>query len=190
VQPSAGPAGPDLSHAQARPVHWIITAAALATVSGAAALIQPSDATATPGSPAAAPRAADAEYPIDCGPYDIVVTDEVAVDLDSDGRAETIAAVRCDAAGGTPPSGLYVLAAPAEPGAPPRLAETLVDPRDRLTVHRLWAQDGTISARLIGYSSPDVPRNRPDLAGEVTWSWEDGRLRRHADESVATGLSV
>jgi hypothetical protein len=189
--PPAVPDRPDLPHTQARPVHWILTAAAIAAALGAAALAQPTDATASPGPPpAGAPDAADAAYPVDCGPYDILVTDEAAVDLDADGRAETVAVVRCDAAGGTPPSGVYVLAAPLEPGAPPRLAQTLVDPREQLFVDRLQAGPGTVSARLIGYSSPDIPRAQPDLAGRATWAWEEGRLRLHAKDSLTTALSA
>jgi hypothetical protein len=186
VQPPA-----DLPHTQAPPVNWIITAAALAAVVGGAALLQPTDASASPGTaPAAgAPKAADAEYPVDCGPYDVLVTDEVAVDFDADGRAETVAAVRCDAAGGTPPSGLYVLAAPAEPGAAPRVAETLVDPAERMTVDRLRAGPGTVSARLLGYSSPDVPRSQPDRRRNVSWRWQDGRLRLET-EPVSSGIEA
>ncbi|MGP3969337.1 hypothetical protein [Streptomyces sp. 6N223] len=185
--PPAGPEHPDLPHTQARPVHWIVTAAALGAALGAAALAQPSDATASPGSRAAgAPEAAEAAYPVDCGPYDVLVTDEAAVDLDDDGRAETVAAVRCDAGGGTPPSGLYVLAAPPEPGAPPRVAGTLVDPAERMIVDRLSAGRGSVSARLLGYSSPDVPRTAPDLRREVTWQWRDGRLRLEAEPATAT----
>jgi hypothetical protein len=180
------PAGPGHAHTRSRAAHWITTAAALAAVMGTAALIQPSDAIATPGATPApgGPDPAAAMYPLDCGPYEIIVTDHVAVDFDADGHAETVAAVRCDAAGGTPPNGLYVLAEPADPAAPPRLAETLVDPAERMTVGRLAADAGTVSARLFGYSSPDVSRSDPDLRRDVTWSWGDGRLTLDAEPAA------
>ncbi|MGP4110845.1 hypothetical protein ACTWP5_08005 [Streptomyces sp. 4N509B] len=191
------PAGPGLPHTQTRPVHWAVTAAVLAAACGAAALIQPADATATP-EPAApatdapsadapvveAPSASAASFPLDCGPYDVLVTAEESADIDGDGRPETVAAVRCDAAGGTPPSGLYVLAAAEERGGAPRVAETLLDPAEQMTVELLEASSGTITARLLGYSSPDVPRAQPDLHAAVTWTWRDGRLHRDAEVPV------
>lgn len=180
------PAGPGHPHTRARAAHWITTAAALAAVIATAALIRPSGATANPGAAPASggPDPATATYPLDCGPYEVIVTDRVAVDFDGDGHAETVAAVRCDAAGGTPPHGLYVLAEPAERAAPPRLAETLVDPAEGMTVGRLAADGGTVAARLFGYSSPDIRRSEPDLRRDVSWSWREGRLRLDAEPTA------
>lgn len=172
--------GPGHPHTRARTVHWIATAAALAAVIGTAALASPPAATATSGRAAAGPDPAAASYPMDCGAVTTVVTDQAAVDFDGDGRAETVAAVRCDAGSGTPPHGLYVLTRPAESGAAPRVAATLLDPDQGMTVSRLSAGSGTVTVRLLGYSSADVPRCCPDLRRDVTWSWRDGHLERRA----------
>ncbi|MEO3754634.1 hypothetical protein [Streptomyces sp. B6B3] len=181
------PAGLDLPHTRARGVHWVTTAAALAAVAGGAILVQPSDATANaPASAAPGPDPSAAEYPLDCGPLPILVTDQVGVDFDGDGHAETVAAVRCDAGGGTPPSGLYVLTGADESGGAPRIAETLVDPAEGMTVDGLEAAGHEVSVRLFGYSSIDVPRSQPDLQRDVTWAWEDGRLRLSAETPAAT----
>ncbi|WP_129838594.1 hypothetical protein [Streptomyces sp. RFCAC02] len=188
MQLPASPADP--TSPRTRPFHWVTTAIALAAVVCAAALIEPSGATARPGTgedgagrPAAGPAAdplpgpeADgAPYPLDCGPLAVVVTDRAAVDLDADGVGETVAVVRCDAGSGTPPNGVYLLTAPAADGAPADVA-TLVDPAEGMTVQRLEAEDGGVSARLLGYSTRDVPRCCPDLVRDVTWLWRDGRL--------------
>ncbi|GAA1928930.1 hypothetical protein GCM10009716_40790 [Streptomyces sodiiphilus] len=171
------PAGPALPHTRSRPVHWVATAAVLAAVTGGAALMRPPEAAAgQPGPVAAGPDPAAAEYPLDCGPHPVLVTDHVFVDFDGDGRAETVAVVRCDAGSGTPPSGMYVLARPADATAPPRVAEVLVDPEEGMTVERLQAREDGVSVRLLGYSSPEVPRCCPDLQRDVSWHWQDGRL--------------
>ncbi|RKN38187.1 hypothetical protein [Streptomyces hoynatensis] len=199
------PAGHDaLPHTRTRPAHWLITAAALAAAAGLAVLLQPSDAGATAeatpgaaaespppgepetpapgasqepaGAPQEAPDAAEATYPLDCGPFEVAVTDQAVVDLESDGQPETVAVVRCDAASGSPPNGVYLLTAPARAGDPPRVEATLVDPAERMTVDRLRAEDASISLRLFGYSSPDVPRCCPDLQRDVSWSLRDGVL--------------
>ncbi|MDT0305958.1 hypothetical protein RM780_03145 [Streptomyces sp. DSM 44917] len=183
------PAGHDLPHTRARTVHWLTTAAALAVVTGAAALVQPSNATAAAeaGAPAgradAEPPAASpgpdpraVEYPLECGPVGTVVTERAGTDLDADGVGETVAVVRCDAGSGTPPSGMYLIAADAGPGGTPAVAETLVDPREGMTVDALRAEGDAIAVRLTGYSSADVPRCCPDLRREVRWEWRDGRL--------------
>jgi hypothetical protein len=162
-------------HTRARAAHWLATAVAVAGACGLAVLLQPADATAA-GPPAGGPDPAAAVYPLDCGPYEIVVTHQAELDLDRDGRAETVVAVRCDAGGGTPPNGVYLLVASA--AGVPVIVETLVDPADGMSVDELWVADGTVSARLFGYSGPDVPRSDPDLYGEADWSWSNGRLVR------------
>jgi hypothetical protein len=176
VQLAAGTGLPDLPHTRARAVHWLATAAALAVVTGGVALIESPSATATTGHAPGGPDPAAARYPLECGPFGVLVTDRAAVDLDGDGRTETVAAVRCDAAGGTPPSGVYLLTHPADGAGRPLVAATLVDPAEGMVVARLAAGDGTISARLVGYSSPEVPRSEPDLQGNAAWEWRDGRL--------------
>lgn len=191
MQPSAGPA---LPHTRTRLVHWAVTAAALAGVFGAGALIEPPGATASPaGGPAEGPSAgsapgagapdpAAARYPVDCGGRSeaaVDVLDEGSADFDGDERAETVAMVRCHSATGTPPSGIFVLAHAAENGAPPRVVETLLSPGEGMN-----AQDFTVGARgartvtatLLGYSSADVPRCCPDRQRKVKWEWRDGKF--------------
>nr|WP_202917951.1 hypothetical protein [Streptomyces taklimakanensis] len=161
-------------------MHWLVTAAALAGVLGGTALLGPTGATATPSerpaAPAPGPDADTARYPLDCGPTGAEVIDRATADLDGDGRAETVAVVRCPAGIGTPPSGMYVLAHPTAEGERPRIAETLVDPGEDMSVQDLAVHDRTISARLLGYSSSDVPRCCPDLARDVEWNWRDGKF--------------
>ncbi|UGY90499.1 hypothetical protein [Streptomyces gobiensis] len=192
MQPSAGsasfppPPRPDLPHTRARTVHWLATAAALGAVLGATALVQPSDATATPAGPVGTPSAATgpdpakAAYPIDCGPWDVAVIDQAAIDFDGDGQYETVAVVRCATGTGTPPSGMYVLAQPADGTGEPRVAETLVDPAEQLTVENFTVRGRTIAAKLRGYSSDDVPRCCPDMERDVKWDWEDGKFALRA----------
>ncbi|TDC23467.1 hypothetical protein E1265_12735 [Streptomyces sp. 8K308] len=204
------PAGNALPHTRTRPTHWFLTAAALAVVTGGAALIEPAGATAPAAAPAPGPAAGDpeesgeneeggggeaaeeplapvaapdpeaAEYPVDCGPLAVVVTDQVEVDVQADGRSEAVAVVRCDAGSGSPPNGVYLLTAPAEADAPPTVAGTLVDPTERMTVERLEVRGSDVAVRLLGYSSPDVPSCCPDLSRDITWTWRDGRLEPHA----------
>lgn len=176
---------PDLAHTHARPVHWLATATAMAAVVAAAGLLQPKTATASqPGSPpgtstAAAPApdpAAVAQFPIECGGAKSVVTKKASGDLDGDGSPETVAVARCDAGSGTPPSGVYVLT-PAE-GAAPRVVATLVEPTQNLSVGDIAVRDGVITATLLGYSSPGVPRCCPDRQEKVKWQWQGGKFVR------------
>lgn len=176
-----------LPHTRARAGHWLTTAAAVAAACGLAVLIQPAGATTTEasapgaagpaaGEAAAAPDPESADYPLDCGPHPTVVTHQVELDLDRDGRAETVAAVRCDAGGGTPPNGVYLLAGPADGSGAAEVTETLVDPADGMIVEELRISGGTVTALLLGYSGDDVPRSDPDLHGEASWYWDEGRL--------------
>ncbi|UED88201.1 hypothetical protein K4G22_02135 [Streptomyces profundus] len=160
----------------------MVTAVAIAAVAGAAALVQPADAGATAAEPAAGtgPDPLAAVYPLDCGPFEVLVTDQAELDLDADGRAETVAVVRCDAGSGTPPNGVYLLTHTDHGGdgpATPRVAATLVEPDEGMTVDDLRAEETGFTARLVGYSSVDVPRCCPDLLRDVAWQWQDGRLQ-------------
>ncbi|MCI0383912.1 hypothetical protein LJ221_05760 [Streptomyces sp. CNQ085] len=147
---------------------------------GAFALLDPTGADATQprgaAVPAPGPDADTARYPLECGPAEAEVVDRAAVDFDGDGRAETVAVVRCAAGIGTPPSGVYVLAHPARRGGAPRVAGTLVDPGEGMAVQDLTVRDRTVSARLLGYSSPGVPRCCPDRARDVEWEWRGGKF--------------
>ncbi|NJQ01403.1 hypothetical protein [Streptomyces zingiberis] len=192
-QPSAP--RPARAHARSRPVHWLVTATALAAVVGGAAFLQPSGATATTapaassgasgdtgdrtsaepaGRTGGAPDAESARYPLECGTAGTEVVEKGSADLDGDGRPETVAVVSCAAGMGTPPHGLYVLAHGA---AGPEVLETLLDPAERMNVADLAVTGRGISATLLGYSSAEVPRCCPDQRREVIWRWRDGSFR-------------
>ena len=129
MQPSAGQ---DLPHTRTRGVHWIGTAAALGAVVAA-------------GGPGAARRGASQDKPAATATATTAATPAVAPppgrrhlpaglrgrhksrcdraasgDLDGDGRPETAVVVRCHTETGTPPSGVYVLSAPAKVAGGPR----------------------------------------------------------------------
>ncbi|MFI7101516.1 hypothetical protein ACIBK8_19335 [Streptomyces sp. NPDC050161] len=175
-------AGQDLSHTQPRPMHWLATATAVAAVVAAASFVQPPDAKANPtasGHPAAAPDPRAVTFPVDCGPNRLDVVKKVSGDLDGDGTIETIAAVRCHSATGTPPSGVYVLAQPTGKGKTPRIVATLLAPSQRLGVQDLSLDAGEISASLLGYSTTDVPRCCPDVHTTAKWQWKGGKFVRN-----------
>jgi hypothetical protein len=185
VQPSAGP--DPLPHTRTRFVHWTATAVALTAVLGAAAVIQPPGAVAgqpatPPSESAEGPEAARARYPVDCGPRvepAVDVLDTASADFDDDGRAETVALVRCDTPTGTPPSGIFVLTHPVDPDGRPRVVETLLSPEEGMSTQDFTVRergDRAIAVTLLGYSSAEVPRCCPDQQREVTWEWRDGRF--------------
>lgn len=184
MQPSAGPDA--LPHTRTRLAHWAAVAAALSAVLALAAVVRPSDAVADQAGTATArddgPEAADARYPMDCGPQPepaVTVLASGSADFDADGRAETVALVRCDSPTGTPPSGIFILAPPLSPDARPRVVETLLSPEEGMSTQGFTVResgDGTIAATLLGYSSPEVPRCCPDQQRKVTWEWRDGRF--------------
>ncbi|MBT2527188.1 hypothetical protein J7E91_17600 [Streptomyces sp. ISL-99] len=180
MQPSAAL---DLAHTRPRPVHWLATAAAMAAVVAAAGLLQPEAATASQTAPGAGPRpvraaaepapdASSAVYPLECHGEKPAVVKQGSGDLDGDGRPETVAVVRCVSGIGTPPSGVFVLTGPS------RVVATLVDPAGGMGVSDFAVGGGTVSATLLGYSSPDVPRCCPDRQEKVKWQWKGGKFAR------------
>ncbi|WP_406367438.1 hypothetical protein [Streptomyces sp. NBC_01546] len=189
-----------LAHSHARPVHWLATATAMAAVIATAGLVQP--ATGTPaasadpaanGPQATAPDAAAVTYPLDCKGNPQAVTATAEGDLDGDGRPETVAAVRCQAGSGTPPHAIYVLTqtAPdkdATEGSSPRVVATLLDTPQRQTATDLTVRDGIVTATLLGYSSPDVPRYSPDVKKLAKWRWSDGKFRQELTDSTARSV--
>ncbi|WP_406859881.1 hypothetical protein ABZO31_05750 [Streptomyces sp. HUAS MG47] len=193
MQPAALP---DLAHTHPRPVHWLATAAAMAAVVAGAGLLQPDAATATTaaaataGSPEAPPRpapeAAGAAYPLECGGAPSVVARQATGDLDGDGSPETVAVARCDAGSGTPPSGLYVLTRDRTGAA--RVVATLVEPTSRQNVESLTVRDGVVTATLLGYSTPDVPRCCPDVRESAEWRWQGGAFTRSKAGAAAQSV--
>ncbi|GGP70434.1 hypothetical protein ACWDY7_19725 [Streptomyces calvus] len=189
MQPSAVP---ELAHTHARPIHWVATATAVAGVVALSSVLQPDAATAAqPSGPrtqsapahAAPPDPAAVEFPLDCGPVEVVVKRKASGDLDGDGRPETVAVVHCDAPMGTPPDGVYVLTRGAD-GAEPRVVATLVDPKDRTNVDDFAVRDGEVTASLLGYSSADVPSCCPDVRESVKWRWQNGAFVRSAPSAA------
>lgn len=185
MQPSAGQ---DHPHTHARGVHWISTAAALGAVVAAMALVPTADAssgkhtTAAPATPAAptapvtAPDPTAATYPLNCpGGVPTDVISRVSGDLDGDGRPETAVVVRCHSDTGTPPSGVYVLHAPAEPGGAPVIAVTLVKPQDNRQIQDFRLEGRTVKATVLGFSSDSVPQCCPDLSRTYSWEWRGDR---------------
>ncbi|CAM5634503.1 hypothetical protein [Streptomyces griseomycini] len=177
---------PELAHTHTRPIHWVATATAVAGVVALSAVLQPDAATAaqapgprTKSAPAhiAPPDPAAVEFPLECGPVDVVVKKKASGDLDGDGRPETVAVVHCDAPMGTPPDGVYVLTQAAG-STVPRVVATLVDPKDRTNVDDFAVRDGDVTVALLGYSSADVPSCCPDVRESVKWRWENGAFVR------------
>ncbi|MFB6826159.1 hypothetical protein ACFCXA_31745 [Streptomyces virginiae] len=189
-----------LEHSRTRPVHWLATATAMAAVIAAAALVQP--ATGTPathttgaaaqppanGPLATAPDPTAVTYPLDCKGAPQTVTTSAQGDLDGDGRPETVAAVRCDAGSGTPPHAIYVLVQDPAEATPPRVVATLLEAARRQTATELTVRDGLVTATLVGYSSPDVPRYSPDTKQLAKWRWRDGKFRQELTDSAARSV--
>uniref|UniRef100_A0AAU2K3I0 Secreted protein n=1 Tax=Streptomyces sp. NBC_00049 TaxID=2903617 RepID=A0AAU2K3I0_9ACTN len=167
----------------------------MAAVIATAGLVQPATGTtATTAAPAAngpqatAPDPAAVTYPLDCKGAPQAVTASAQGDLDGDGRPETVAAVRCDAGSGTPPHALYVLTRDRTEGAPPRVVATLLDTAQRQTATDLTVRDGAVTATLLGYSSPDVPRYSPDVKKLAKWRWSGGKFRQELTDSTARSV--
>ncbi|MFD7624725.1 hypothetical protein ACFV7Q_01550 [Streptomyces sp. NPDC059851] len=184
------------AHTHTKPLHWLATACAMAAVIAGAGLLQPEATAAGPDAPepvpgpASAPRTAAPDpaavtWPLDCKGNPVAVTATARGDLDGDRRPETVAAVRCDAGSGTPPHALYVLAQDAAQDARPRIVATLLDTARRQTATDLTIRDGIITARLLGYSSPEVPRYAPDVEQLAKWRWSGGKFRQELTDSPA-----
>ncbi|WP_405498260.1 hypothetical protein [Streptomyces sp. NBC_00096] len=171
----------------------------MAAVIGGAGLLQPDRATGAttgperPTGPAGGPRAAapDAHavtYPLDCKGAPQAVAATAEGDLDGDGRPETVAAVHCDAGSGTPPHAIYVLAQDPAKDAAPRVVATLLEATRKQTTTDLTVSDGLVTASLLGYSSPEVPRYSPDTKQLAKWRWTGGKFRQELRDSTPTGV--
>ncbi|MCB5180403.1 hypothetical protein [Streptomyces antimicrobicus] len=180
------PAVLDLAHTHTRPVHWVATAAAMAAAIAVAGLLQPAPATGAdakgPAPRAAAPDPAAAQYPLDCHGTPATVTASAEGDLDGDRRPESVVAVRCDAASGTPPHAVYVLVQDPAAGAAPRVVATLLDAAERQTATELAVRGHVVTATLHGYSTPSVPRCCPDRHRVASWRWTGGKFSQELTE--------
>ncbi|MFJ6796264.1 hypothetical protein [Streptomyces sp. NPDC091268] len=177
-----------LAHTAATPLHWLATATAMAAVIAGAGLLQPDPAAGAPADPRGGPRATapDAHavaYPLDCKGAPQAVTATAEGDLDGDGLPETVAAVRCEAGSGTPPHAIYVLTRDSARGAAPRVVATLLDAGRRQTASDLAIRDRTVTASLLGYSGPEVPRCCPDRTQLAKWLWTGGKFRQELTDS-------
>lgn len=206
TEPAPAPQTP--AHHHARPLHWIATASAMAAVIAGAGFLQPDPATGAPttaggptstadapgpasppkGPEAAAPDAGALTYPLDCNGAPQAVTATAEGDLDGDGRPETVAAVRCDAGSGTPPHAIYVLTRDTGKNTGPRVVATLLEAGRRQTATDLTVRDGVVTATLLGYSSPEIPRYNPDTKQFAKWRWTGGKFRQELTDSTATGV--
>ncbi|WTB02657.1 hypothetical protein OG373_30420 [Streptomyces avidinii] len=167
----------------------------MAAVIAAAGLVQPATGTpaaagepAAKGPQAAAPDPAGVTYPLDCKGAPQTVTTSAQGDLDGDGRPEAVAAVRCEAGSGTPPHAIYVLTRGPAEGAGSRVVATLLEAARRQTVTGLTVRDGLVTATLVGYSSPDVPRYSPDTKQLAKWRWHDGKFRQELTDSASRSV--
>ncbi|WP_051731706.1 hypothetical protein [Kitasatospora phosalacinea] len=167
-------------HARSGLKHWVLVAAGCAAVVGGALGATSATGAVTPGQAAAEPTArpvpssvpppevdlTKAHLPLDCGPFPVAVGLKASAVLD--GEPVTVAAAHCQADMGTPPDGVFLVAAGGAPVA-------LLPDAEGLTVTELAIRsDGSIRGRARGYSSPDVPRFSPDLQVELVWTRTGG----------------
>ncbi|MFE6051046.1 hypothetical protein ACFQ6N_09835 [Kitasatospora sp. NPDC056446] len=172
-----GRTGP--GHARTAPWHWALALAGCGAVVAAALAASPATGTPLPahGTPAAlaasaAPDPARAQLPMDCGPFPVKTVLSVPARL-GDGRPATVVAAHCAAENGTPPDAVFLLG--PGPGGRPEVTATLLSERENLTVSRLAVRsDGAITGHAQGYSSQDVPRFRPDISLDLTWTRKGG----------------
>ncbi|WP_157597370.1 hypothetical protein [Streptacidiphilus rugosus] len=161
------------AHARSRPLHWLGTAAGVAAVVGTVLVVGPAGASqqaasgsAHPLGASAAPDPAKATLPLDCAGQPVRIDQHFGATLPGSGTPVTVVAARCDAGGGTPPDGLFVLKAGAAQ------AVSLLDPAKGLTVASMaMRSDGSIHAVVSGYSSNAVPNCCPDVHETLDWSF-------------------
>ncbi|MBD0694376.1 hypothetical protein [Streptomyces sp. CBMA123] len=177
-QTPQGPTRP--GHARTTPWHWALALAGCGAVVAAALAASPATGTPLPargGTPkalaaSAAPDPAKAQLPMDCGPFPVKTVLRVPADL-GDGHPGTVVAAHCDTDTGTPPDSVYLLG--FGPDGRPAVVATLLTDRENLTLNRLAVRsDGAITGHAQGYSSDDVPRFRPDVSLDLTWTHKGG----------------
>jgi len=100
----------------------------------------------------------------------VLVLQRLAVRMSHD---YTAVVARCDAAAGSPPTGVFVVAGG---GAAASVHQTLVRSAQQLQVSALTATSSGVQVRAAGYSRADVPRCCPDLSVTLTWRTVGDRL--------------
>ncbi|MFJ9442941.1 hypothetical protein ACIRRH_13860 [Kitasatospora sp. NPDC101235] len=180
-QTPRGRSGP--GHARTAPWHWVVALAGCGAVVGAALAASPATGTPVPAhatpkalAASAAPDPSRAQLPLDCGPFPVKTALSVPTRL-GDGRPGTVVAAHCATETGTPPDAVFLLG--FGPGERPEVVATLLTERENLTVSRIAVRsDGAVTGHAQGYSSEDVPRFRPDISLDLTWTHKGGGWER------------
>ncbi|MFE4974004.1 hypothetical protein ACFRAR_18080 [Kitasatospora sp. NPDC056651] len=180
-QTPRGRTGP--RRARTTPWHWAVALAGCGVVVGAALAASPATGTPVSAHPAptalaasAGPDPAQLQLPLDCGPFPVKTALSVSARL-GDGRPATVVAAHCATETGTPPDAVLLL--DFGPDGRPRVAATLLAERENLTVSRITVRsDGAVTGHGQGYSSEDVPRFRPDISLDLTWTPKGGGWER------------
>lgn len=63
------------------------------------------------------------------------------------------------------------------------MVATLLEAGRRQTATDLTISDRTVTASLVGYSSPAVPRYSPDTRQLAKWRWTGGKFRQELTDS-------
>ncbi|MFE4515049.1 hypothetical protein ACFRMQ_12775 [Kitasatospora sp. NPDC056783] len=180
-QTPRGRTGP--GRARTAPWHWAVALAGCGAVVGAALAASPATGTPVSAHPAptalaatAGPDPAQVQLPLDCGPFPVKTALGVSARL-GDGRPATVVAAHCATETGTPPDAVLLL--DFGPDGRPRVAATLLAERENLTVSRIAVRsDGAVTGHAQGYSGEDVPRFRPDISLDLTWTPKGGGWER------------
>lgn len=109
---------------------------------------------------------------VDCAGQSLVMVRQVRYDFTGDGVADALAAVRCDAGAGSPPSTVFALVAEA---AGPRVAGTLLDAEAGEVVTEVTGSGPEAVVRGFAFS-PDAPRCCPDLEVVHRYRWTGAKF--------------
>jgi hypothetical protein len=161
----------------------------VATAAGCAPVASPAN---TPSIPVVVPvepaavAAADVARWLDC-PVEMGATLTQRIGIATGSGAQdrsTVVAGHCASGAGSPPTGVYLVAAAGSAPA------TLVPPAADLLVTSLVVAGGRLEMRAQGYSSSSIPRCCPDRLVSMAWVASGPNLERVSDESVASGQST
>jgi hypothetical protein len=117
-------------------------------------------------------RWAQLHWPISCPSGFAVSVQYTTAQVDRRGDGVGLAAVRCAAGAGAPPSEVYAVDVRR---AVPRIASVLVPEQAGLLWRSGRLTGSEASLTLYGYSAPDVPRCCPDRTVTKTFRHENGR---------------